>query len=302
MPDAIYLETGRGIRSNSNTWYRIIENLGVGGNAATFLVFCTSGLCRGHLFAMKIFRRLSMERRRARFLREVTFLKGCSHPAVVPVFDDGLFYENPFVLVEYMPETLRQAMTRSMSVVQKVGYTLQLLSALSYLASRTPPVVHRDIKPENIFVKGNVCVLGDFGLIKFLTEEDVEDDRDMLRESYGPRMPFYYRTPDLLRYVLNGENLTPKTDVFQLGLVIAELFTGLNPQRRPDDIYDPVELDPVRSVPGGSGPGITTLVRRMLAIDPAERPSAEELIDPFQSILFTVVEQAIGLDGRAFKR
>lgn len=301
MPDNVYLEVGKGVRSNTDNWYKVIQPLGAGGNAATFLVLCTSGMNKGQLFAIKIFRRLSIPNRRKRFLDEIEFLKGCDHPAIVPVFDDGLYYDTPFVVVEYLPETLRRALPKSFTIVQKVGYSLQLLSAINYLASRNPPVIHRDIKPENIFVKGNLCVLGDLGLLKVLNDdENIEDDRNMMNESYGPRMPFFYRTPDLVDYALTGKPLTSKTDVFQLGLVLAELFSGINPEQRPEDILAPVVLEPLRNIPGTSGAGIATLIYRMLVFEPENRPSARDLLDPFQAIMEDIVQKAIDLNGKAY--
>jgi serine/threonine protein kinase len=80
---------------------------------------------------------------------------------------------------------------------KKLSYVLQLLSALNYLAALTPQVVHRDIKPQNIFVKGGSAVLGDFGLMKLL-DGNAEADREIFKESVGPGMPFYYRTPPMI--------------------------------------------------------------------------------------------------------
>ena len=59
-------------------------------------------------------------------------------------------------------------------------------------------------------------MLGDFGLMKLLDDTNVED-REIFKESIGPGMPFYYRTPDLVAYAKNEAQLTVKSDVFQLG-------------------------------------------------------------------------------------
>ena len=85
-----------------------ICGLGTGGNAVTFLMICTSGPHSGLLFALKIFRKLSQPERRKRFLEEVNFLKNCSHPSIMRVFDQGVFTASdedyPFVVAEYLPE------------------------------------------------------------------------------------------------------------------------------------------------------------------------------------------------------
>jgi serine/threonine protein kinase len=299
MTDSIFLEMRKSLQASSGTWYKNIEVLGSGGNAVTFLVLCTSGANQGQLFAMKIFRKLSRLDRRESFLREVDFLKQYKHPAVMQVYDDGIYYDKPFVVAEYLPNTLREVIRTPPSIVKRVSYALQLLSALSFLSGLNPAVVHRDIKPENIFVKGGSCVLGDFGLMKLL-DDDSDMDREIFKESTGAGMPYFYRTPDLVGYAKGENTLTTKTDMFQLGLVLAELFTGFNPERRPQSIYDPVELEPLRNIPSGFGAGIAALIRRMLLIDPGERAGASELMAPFESILFDAVSKATELDGSAF--
>jgi serine/threonine protein kinase len=140
------------------------------------------------------------------------------------VYDEGTYYDdNPFVVMEYLAQTLAEVMRASCGVVKKVAYACQLVSALAYLDSRDTKVVHRDIEPANIFVKGGSCVLGDFGLMKLLNNE-VEEDLEIVKESVGVGMPRFYRTPDLVA-CLNGESgITTKSDVFQHGLVLAHLF------------------------------------------------------------------------------
>lgn len=82
--------------------YACLERLGWGGTAETYLSLCTRGPLRGQLFAVKVFRRTSKPEWRTDFLDEVRFLRGCSHPAVMRVFDEGLHLDrHPFVVAEY---------------------------------------------------------------------------------------------------------------------------------------------------------------------------------------------------------
>src|SRR6266545_2202432 len=181
MADSIFIESGKGIKSNTGIWYKCLEPIGAGGNAATFLVLCTSGQSKGLLFAMKVFRKLSKPERRDSFFGEISFLKSTNHPSIMRVFDEGLYYEYPFVVAEYLPETFRQVIRNPPSIVKRVSYAIQLLSGLAYLACLQPQVVHRDLKPQNVFVKGGSCVLGDFGLMKKL-DGNMEIGREILKE------------------------------------------------------------------------------------------------------------------------
>jgi serine/threonine protein kinase len=307
--DSIYLEVGKGVRAASGNWYACVQPLGAGGNAATFLVVSTEGPHRGVLFALKVFRKLSEANRRERFFREVEFLKQCDHPSIMRIFDWGTYtvpfkarqhFEYPFVVAEYLPSTLTDVIgANAASVPVRVSYSLQLLSALAYLSGLAPAVVHRDIKPANIFIKGHSCVLGDFGLMKVLDAQP-DGGSQLFRESAGAGMPFFYRTPDLVGYCKNEAPLSCKSDVFQLGLVLGELFTGRNPLRRADDLLDPVVLDPLGTVPGALGAGIAALIRRMLVMNPADREDAATLLSPWQGVFEDAVKRSNDLSGRVF--
>jgi hypothetical protein len=73
----------------------------VGGTAETHLMLATVGRLRGQLFAVKVFRRLFKPEWQANFLEEIAFLQGCDHPAVMRVFDEGIFLDKrSFVVAE----------------------------------------------------------------------------------------------------------------------------------------------------------------------------------------------------------
>ena len=308
MPDFFQLNVGQGVQSERGTWYRNIQFLGSGGNAITYLVLCTSGDLKGLPFALKVFRVISREERKSKFMAEREFLENaCSHPSIMRVFDSGVFRngpkeEFPFVVTEYLPRTFRELIRgQSATIVEKISYVLQLLSALSYLNGLPTPVVHRDIKPENIFLKGQSCVLGDFGLMKLIDGKD-EVDRDIFKESVGPGMPFFYRTPDLIAYAKHETGITTKSDVFQLGLVAAELFTGRNPAIPPegDDFLSPLALEEIKWIQGSLGSGIARLIKRMLMMNPDERSPASQFLDPWQGVFDDAVTRAHELEGKAF--
>jgi len=308
MSDYFSLDIGQSIRSENGVWYKNIQTLGHGGNAITFLALATSGDARGVLFAIKVFRKLSQPARRDAFIEEIKFLRVADHPSVMRIYDAGIFvrhsgtntFEYPFVAAEYLPKTLAVVIRENTSsLAEKVSYSLQLLSVLRYLALQDRPVIHRDIKPQNIFVKGGSCVLGDFGLMKFLDGDDAVD-RDILKESELPGMPFYYRTPDLISYARAQTGITMKSDVFQLGLVLTELFTGWNSAQRPNDILDDIILDPIKHIGGNFGGGIAALLHRMLELNPDDRVSAEDIMGGWQGVFDDITSKSHELEGRVF--
>lgn len=300
MTDHFEFERWKGIHADSGRWYKSIELLGVGGNAATFLAYSTSPPTKGQLVAIKVFRKLSKPERKASFLEEAKFLRECEHPSIMRIYDEGTYYDdNPFIVAEYLPQTLRTAGKKRMGIVEKVTYSMQLLSALQYLGDLPTPIVHRDIKPENIFLRGGACVLGDFGLAKRLGRTGKED-RTAVKESVGAGMPWYYRTPDLVAYLKSGTELSCKSDTFQLGLVLAELFTGSNPLKRSKNFTAPIELEALGNIRGEMGGLIAPILRKMMIKNPQYRPTPKTLIDKFDGAFVRCIEEAHKLEGQAF--
>jgi serine/threonine protein kinase len=278
MEESLNLRFRDSLTSRSGVTYVNLRLLGTGGNAETYLMVSTSAPHRGHVFAVKLFRRLSKPEWIESFLQEIAFLRTCSHPSVMRIFDEGQYRDqHPFLVAEYLPQTLKDVIRKKSCVVDKLSYALQLLSALDYLAEPVRSVVHRDVKPENIFLKGGSCVLGDFGLVKRAATGTV--DREMLKESLGPGMPRFYRTPDLVEYLKGGQGPTPKSDVFQLGLVLTELFTRKNPLQaiRGSNFTSPIRLKELRPIADELDAPIRNLLSAMLTVDPIDRPAAVEI-------------------------
>ncbi len=299
MEDYLNLPFRTVLQSQRGSDYTCLQRLGMGGTAETYLMLAVSGPLRGQLFAVKVFRRLSKPEWRANFLDEIQFLQGCDHPAVMRVFDEGLYLDqHPFVVAEYLPGTLGNVLRTAPTMMAKMGYALQMLSALEYLAAEAVAVVHRDIKPANVFIKGGSCVLGDFGLMKRL-KIDPGVDREMMKASIGPRMPRNYRTPDLIDYFKGGPPPTEKSDVYQLGLLFAEMFSGSNPQKpmTAGDFTEPIELKPF-FIEGGLGRPIKDRIQPMLTDDPAGRPSAAQRVGPWQDQFLEAARRAHALEGR----
>ena len=307
MTNVLDIEIAARIRSRSDVNYRILQLLGSGGNSVVYLALALNGLFRGVLFALKLFTRLSEKERLDKFQQEAEFLRKCDHPTIMRVYDDGVYEVGkgehtrrfPFVVAEFLPLTIHDSIRQKITTAEKSSFTLQLLSALSFLDEHFPPVVHRDIKPKNIFVKGKSCVLGDFGLMKFL-DKDVEVDRQTYKESVLPGMPFFYRTPDLVAYAKNEADISTKSDVYQLGLVVAEIFTGKNPQIKAKDFLDQVRLDGITDIAGRHSVIIREFIETMLESDPEKRPSAADLIDRWEGVFREVVDQCHQLEGRVF--
>lgn len=151
----------------------------------------------------------------------------------------------------------------------------------------------------NVSIAGKRCLLGDFGLMT-LRDRAVQFDRGKMSDSQNPQLPYYFRTPDLVRFERAGTPLTAASDVYQLGLVAACLFTGKNPCIPSPDPLANVELEPLGYIPGVQGKGISMLIRRMLEFEPEKRPTARSLIDPWREVFWESAKLLIDVNGKAF--
>jgi len=307
MSGNYYLENGTSV-STEDAWYNINREVGEGGNCVVYLVTQTDGEFKGNNFALKIFKNVWDETREDRFRDEQAFLEETDHPSILRYYDQDEYNGYPFLVSEYLPKNLREVLNdEPLPLTVKLSYAVQLLSVLVHLEQEEPPIIHRDIKPENIFVRGETCYLGDFGLLKRKGTEADEQMRSFYRSDDVAMNKYLYRTPDLVAYEREEMDQIPvESDVFQLGLVLIELFTenNWNPQVPTEKPLSDVEIHPrayeyIR-IPEGMGNGIGNLLSDMIAMDHSERPKASELMDNWMGIFSDAAEKSQDLHGRVF--
>ena len=257
------------------------------------LALQTSGSSAGNFFALKVLQDAYNETNIVRFQTEVAALTRLKHPSILQIVDSGEYRTEqstyPFYLCDYYPETLSKANKRGLSLPLRLAFAIQMISGLAYLESQS--IIHCDIKPDNIFVGGFNCVLADFGLVRLPSANG--------DEPLGPSL-HRYRSPDIAAFQAKGIEPTAKSDVFQLGLVFSELFTGTNICRPAAKGSDLVELDELPRIHGNVGANLETLIKSMLRMDSTKRPAASDLKDRLQNILFQVIEHRWKQEDRVF--
>jgi len=153
----------------------------------------------------------------------------------------------------------------------------------AFVSAHAAGIVHRDIKPENIHVRedGYVKVL-DFGLAR-LTSSELDDRITGAGIVMGT---LRYMSPEQSR----GESAGSSSDIFSLGIVFYEMFTGHHPFQADSAIGT---LQAIAETPANppslSSPEIPDvldrLIIKMLEKEPAARPTAREVMDTFQKLL-----------------
>ena len=154
-----------------------------------------------------------------RFEREAQLVARLEHPYVVPLYDYWRDADGAYLVMRFLRGgSLRQA-------IEKDGFPLpegiskaldQIAEALS--AAHHQGIVHRDVKPENVLLdeEGNAYV-SDFGIAG-----DVSQPRTTGSVALGTSS---HLSPEQIR----GEPITPRTDVYGLGVLLYEALTGRRP-------------------------------------------------------------------------
>jgi serine/threonine-protein kinase len=156
---------------------------------------------------------------RKRFMFEAKTMSKLSHPNILPVYDFGQYEGAFFIVLKLADSTLDKLIELGPMPLPAVVRVLhQISSALDYAHGQG--LIHRDLKPENIFIdKAGSAYLGDFGIARLL------HDDFHLTTTGAFTGTAAYASPEQCR----SETLTPATDVYSLGVVAYEMFTGKRP-------------------------------------------------------------------------
>jgi Tol biopolymer transport system component len=214
--------------------YEILARIGGGGMGE---VYRARDPRLGRDVALKVLRAsLALTAERVQALgREARAAGSLNHPNIVTVYDVATDGDVPYVVTELLEgESLRERLTGGALPFRKaVEYGIQIAEALG--AAHEKGIVHRDVKPENAFVtrEGRVKLL-DFGLAKLRESEPPAGPDDVTTEdrTSGVRGTAGYMSPEQV----TGAAIDPRTDIFSLGAVLFEMFTGVQPFQRPSRV------------------------------------------------------------------
>lgn len=215
--------------------YRIRRELGRGGMGIVYLAERDD---LGTAVALKLIPvGPASAQRVARFQREQVLHASLEHPHIARLLDGGVADDGtPWFVMEYVAgssldlhcDSHQLGLTERLILFEKVG------SAVAYAHRNL--VVHRDLKPSNILVTADgVPKLVDFGIAKLLAADG--EGRSTITNPAGAALTLAYAAPEQLR----AGPVTTATDVYQLGLVLHQLLTGVPPcdaQGRPLDPGD----------------------------------------------------------------
>ncbi len=197
--------------------YRIVSPLGKGGMGE---VYRAEDLKLGQTVALK-FLPQSLARNEealARFTREVRLARQVSHPNVCRVFDIGETDGQTFLTMEFVDgEDIASLMRRIGRLPADKALEIARQVCAGLAAAHEHGIIHRDLKPANIMLDGRGRArITDFGLAGLSSEMKGEDARAGTPAYMSPEQ-------------FSGGEITAKSDLYSLGLVMYEIFTGKKP-------------------------------------------------------------------------
>ncbi len=244
--------------------YRVAGLLGRGGMGE---VYRATDLTLGQAVALKFLPEAASqdERALARFYNEVRMARQVTHPNVCRVYDIGEVDGQHYISMEFVDgEDLATLLRRIGRLPADKAAEIARKICAGLAAAHEKGVLHRDLKPANVMIdgRGNVLLM-DFGLAGL--GEQLQNDV----HSGTPA----YMSPEQLA----GTEVTVKSDIYGLGLVLYELFTG----KRAYDAASLMELmqmqeraEPasISTVVKDLEPAVERTIMRCLNHNPAERP------------------------------
>lgn len=198
--------------------YRIEEFIGSGSTASVFRAF---DLKLEEPVALKAFDSVSRDgHQEARFRREVSLARKLAHPSIVRLHDIVEHEGRRFITMELLcGKDLRSVIDASdVSLATKRDLIVQACEGLGYAHENC--VIHRDVKPENLFVTAaHKLKVADFGIAKGFGDASIT-----MTGSMGGTP--YYMSPE---QITDFRSVDYRTDLYALGCVTYELFTGRVP-------------------------------------------------------------------------
>ena len=247
--------------------YRIVSLLGAGGMGE---VYRATDLRLGQAVALKF---LPDEMARdpkalARFHNEVRIARQVAHPNVCRVYDLGEVEGFPYLSMEYVDgEDLHSLLRRigRLPADKAIEIARKLCAGLA--AAHDKGVLHRDLKPANIMIDGRGHVLiTDFGLAGVRGQVEGLEARNGTPGYMAPEQ-------------LSGREVSIESDIYALGVVLYEMFTG----KRPFNALTRAELvrvqeeglPPVpRAIVKDIDPSVESVILRCLDPEPRNRPQS----------------------------
>jgi hypothetical protein len=245
--------------------YELGDVLGSGGTATVYEAWDRSA---ERSVAVKLFHPGSARADKHRQAEELRILSTLQHPDLIALHDTGIHDGRPFLVMQLVagPTLAGQILHGPLTADETTEIGDRLARALAYVHEQG--VTHRDVKPANVLLGPDGPKLGDFGIAHTFDGTRVTSTGVVVGTAA-------YLAPEQVR----GDPVGPPADVFALGLVLLECLSGNREYPGPLAESAVARLHRSPMIPDGVSRGFGSLLKRMTALDPASRPTANEVAD-----------------------
>lgn len=205
--------------------YEEIEKIGEGGAGSVYRVRDEDG---GEWALKTLDPSKTSKEKLKRFKNELYFCSRNEHPNIITVIDRGIYNENerdiPFLIMPLYNHSLRQLIKQGIIFEKTLYYFAQIIDGVE--AAHLKGIYHRDIKPENILYDSKIdkLVVADFGIAHF-SENEIATAVETRAQTRLAN--FQYAAPEQR---IPGQTVDNRADIYALGLLLNEMFTGSIPQ------------------------------------------------------------------------
>ena len=252
-----------------------------------------------------------------RFKRSAVVSARVNHPNVAKTLDYVEATDRAYLIEELVRgNDLQEGLLRRIEVLDPY-LVAQILHYLSkgIAAAHETGVVHRDLKPSNILYEGGLRVatlkVSDFGIAKMASEEiadAVEGGSETITASKTVVGALPYMAPEVIE---DPRTVAQSADIWSLGAMSFELLSGTPPYGtglgavprilnagevgEPNFLKDAAQLRPL-------GMDILELIRSCMRRDPAERPSAKDIVNTCEQFCYAQSPRHEGVVARFIRR
>ncbi len=257
--------------------YLVMELVKAGGMGAVYKV--SDQKLNGKIFALKEMLPASNEpteqqEAKTRFITEIQVMQNLIHPNIPKVSSSFIHGNSFYFVMEFIEGTdlsrvLKKEGNPGLPPQTVVNWAVQILDALDYLHSQSPPIVHRDIKPSNLLYRqrDQRILLIDFGIARVT----------------NPGEGYWIGTPGYAPPEQQQGKHEPRSDLYALGATMHELLTGVKPKGWEFPSFKELGLD--------IDPELESVIADALMYSPTDRiSSAKEMSRRLQNLnSFTVL-------------
>lgn len=223
-----------------------------------------------------------------RFTHELRYARKITHENVIRIYDFITHGRNYAISMEYFPShslTYNIARYQKLDIPRGINMLRQICDGMA--AAQAVKVVHRDLKPGNILINKNEKVkIVDFGLAAAASKAGSR----LTKTGILVGTPTYM-APEQVR----GKTIDSRTDIYALGVIMYEMFTGSPPYSGEDSVgimFQHVEGNPTppMELSDEIPHELQNIILKAMAVDPGDRyQSFEEL----KSALLALAEEKV---------